>query len=345
MAMVDLTTLYRVKAKGRVYFYAWRGKGAPRLLCEPGTPAFIEEYAAALATRKQGDKTLLSGLVARYKASDDYLNLSDKTRESWLPWLDRIQIHFGELRLLQFDRSQMTPVIRKWRDGFKATPRSADMALQVFSRLLTFGQEEGRLSINVVTKIPRIYSVDRSGIIWTDDDLAELEKFAGKEVMWAARLAIFTGLRQGDLLRLSWSHVSEHAIEVRTRKTGTTALIPMHAELKTLLAAIPRRSPVILTNSDKRPWRGGFGSSWNKAITKAGIDKHFHDLRGTAATKLYLADLTIREIAQIMGWSERQVEAIIDRYVKRDELLKDRIRRMDANAKGTETAKPAAKPG
>ena len=45
-----------------------------------------------------------------------------------------------------------------------------------------------------------------------------------------------------------------------------------------------------------------------------------------------------------MGWSETDVEAIIHRYVNRDEILRDRIRRME-NASETPTVKPSVKPG
>jgi len=58
-------------------------------------------------------------------------------------------------------------------------------------------------------------------------------------------------------------------------------------------------------------------------------DLHFHDLRGTAATNFFRAGLLIREIAEIMGWAEDKVERLIDRYVKRDEILRDRIRRLE----------------
>ena len=44
---------------------------------------------------------------------------------------------------------------------------------------------------------------------------------------------------------------------------------------------------------------------------------HFHDLRGTAAFKFYTAGLSIRVIAEILAWSEDQVERIIRRYVGR----------------------------
>jgi integrase len=46
-------------------------------------------------------------------------------------------------------------------------------------------------------------------------------------------------------------------------------------------------------------------------------DLHFHDLRGTAATHFYIAGLSIRVIAEILAWSEAQVEKIIRRYVAR----------------------------
>jgi len=40
-----------------------------------------------------------------------------------------------------------------------------------------------------------------------------------------------------------------------------------------------------------------------------------------------------------MGWAEAHVEALIDRYVKRDELMKDMIRRLDENEASTRFAK------
>jgi DNA-directed RNA polymerase specialized sigma24 family protein len=53
----------------------------------------------------------------------------------------------------------------------------------------------------------------------------------------------------------------------------------------------------------------------------AGRDLHVHDLRGTVPTRFYVAGLAPREIAEAMGWSEDKVERLIDRHVKRDEIL------------------------
>ena len=344
---ITVKGVHTVKARGGVYRYAWRG--GPRLSAEPGTDTFLDELAAARATRLAGDRSKLSGLCAAYRASTAWTGLSDKTRQNWTPWLDRIQAKFGDAPLKAFDSPKAVPAIRKWLDTFAATPRSADVALQVFSRLLTFGAEEALVIENPCAKIRSIYRNDRSAIIWTADDLAALEAAASPEVMHAARLAALTGLRQADLLRLAWSHVGPLAIEIATGKSSgrKTTLIPIHAELRAALDQVPKRSTLVLTNTDGQPWKTGFGASWQAAKTRAGVDKHFHDLRGTAATKLYLAGFSFREIAEIMTWSEAAVEALINRYVKRDELLKDRIRRLDeqarANAKRTKTVKHAVK--
>jgi|SRR5581483_5419956 len=75
-----------------------------------------------------------------------------------------------------------------------------------------------------------------------------------------------------------------------------------------------------------------FGSSFNTAKHDAGIadkDLHFHDLRGTAATKFYIAGLPVRVIAEILAWSEDQVERIIRRYVARAAATKETIRKLN----------------
>jgi integrase len=141
-------------------------------------------------------------------------------------------------------------------------------------------------------------------------------------------------LRQGDLLRLPWSRIGDLAIETRTAKSGgkRTALIPITQNLRDLLATIPKRSTVVLTNTHGQPWKTGFGASWKDAVIRAGLeprDLHFHDLRGTAATNFYRAGFNSPEIAETLGWSQDKVESLINRYVKRDELLRDRIRRLE----------------
>jgi integrase len=80
----------------------------------------------------------------------------------------------------------------------------------------------------------------------------------------------------------------------------------------------------------------GFGSSFNKAKIDAEMndrDLHFHDLRGTAVTKFYIAGIPERVIAEIIGWSEEQVSKIIRKYVGRAAATRALIRQINEAGK------------
>jgi integrase len=144
-------------------------------------------------------------------------------------------------------------------------------------------------------------------------------------------LAAHTGLRESDLVRLAWSHVGEDAIVFATGKSRgrREAIIPLYDDLRAVLARIPKRSPTILTNTRARPWTiSGFATAYQRTKLKD-RDLHFHDLRGTAATKFYVAGLSIRVIAEILAWSEDQVERIIRRYVARTAATKAAIQQLN----------------
>jgi len=104
-----------------------------------------------------------------------------------------------------------------------------------------------------------------------------------------------------------------------------------------MLDAEKRRSPVILLNSEGKPWTAnGFRSSWRKACAKAGITGlTFHDLRGTAVTRLAIVGCTEPEIASITGHSIRDVRSILDsHYLSRDVALAEAaIRKLEAGTK------------
>src|SRR5262252_4162947 len=105
------------------------------------------------------------------------------------------------------------------------------------------------------------------------------------------------------------------------------------------MARAPGTSDQVLTNSRGRPWKAnGFGTAFDRAKIAAGMserDLHFHDLRGTAATRFYVAGLPERAIADIMGWEEDHVSSIIRRYVDRTAAIKDVIRQLNQAKKRT----------
>jgi integrase len=337
MVKVELKGIAKARAKGHVYWYAWRG--GPRLRGEPGSPEFHASYIEAIENRRTPDKRRFRFIVTDYKASADYKTLAESTREQWGKWLDRIAEHFGDLSIAQFDRPEkIRPVIRRWRNKWAETPRTADYALQVLSRVLAHAVDPlGKISSNPCEGIKHLYDNDRSEIIWTDADVAHIKATCSAEIAYAVDLAAYTGLRLGDLVRLSWSHVGDDVIVLTTGKSRhkREAIIPLYDGLRKVLARIPKRSTMILTSSKRRPWTvDGFGSSFNKAKIDAKMserDLHFNDLRGTAATKFYIAGFTMREIAETLAWEEASVEKIIHRYVSRSAAIKARIRKLEAS--------------
>jgi integrase len=293
------------------------------------------------------DTSRFRGIVSAYRASDDYKKLASATKRKWGPALDQVAQYFGDLRVAQFDRPEkIRPVIRRWRSRWQATPRTADLHLSVLSRVCSYAVDPlGKIAGNPCEGIKRLYSADRADTIWTPADIEQVKKTCTPEVSWAIDLAAHSGMRTTDLLRLCWSHVGDDSIVLRTSKSRfkREIIVPLHDGLRAVLAGIPKRSPQVLTNSLRRPWTvGSFESAIWRAKGKAGLggrDLHFHDLRGTAATQFYVKGLPIRVIAEILGWTEENVEKIIRKYVGRQAATRAVIEHMRTNA-----AKPAAKP-
>jgi integrase len=316
--------------------------GGPRLRGEPGSPEFIASYKEACEEAPTPDSARFRFVIAAYQASGEYKKLASSTKRNWTRWLDRISDYFGDLRIAQFDRSEkIRPVIRRWRNQWADKPRNADYAMQVLSRVLSYAVDPlGKIASNPCEGIKQLYHGDRSEIIWSESDIARLKETCAIEVAHAVDLAAHTGLRLGDLVRVSWSHVGADAITLTTGKSRhrREVIIPISDALRRILDGIPKRSTAILTNSRNRPWtENSFGSAFNRAKIDAGMDDrdlHFHDLRGTAATRFYIAGLSVRVVAEIMGWEEEYVEKIIRRYVGRNAATKAAIELLNRTDRG-----------
>ncbi|MGN5374623.1 tyrosine-type recombinase/integrase [Sphingomonas hankookensis] len=196
------------------------------------------------------------------------------------------------------------------------------------------------LPFNVLFDTDRLYDQDRSDIIWEAEHFAAFAKEASVEVQEAVDLAAATGLRRGDLVRLPWSAIGEHAIVWHTGKSRgrTLVTVPILPETKAIFARIKARHAVemaakrkdkrkplpdtVLSNSYWRPWTAmGLGSRFRDARDAAGITVHLHDLRGTFATRCMIAGLTDQEIADILGWSTKDVAKIRAKYVSQHRVV------------------------
>jgi integrase len=299
-AIVKLASGKRV-----TYWYAWR-KG-PRLVGEPGSPEFIASYTAAHASRREPDGSRFHSIIAGYKASQDFAGLEPRTKSDYLQHVARIEQAFGDMPLAALEDARVTRDFIEWRDGMAHSPRQADYGWMVLMRLLSWARARGITFYRPPERIERLYHADRSEKIWEEQHLAAFMAVASEPLRRALVLALETGQRQGDLLRLPWSAYDGIWIRLRQSKNGRPVNIPATRVLQGVLANTKPTATVILTNKRGMAWApNAFRKQWGDACRKAGITGlTFHDLRGTAVTRLAEAGCSAAEIASISAtWGQ-----------------------------------------
>ena len=335
----------RIKAKGlhwtpvtladgskKTYYYAWRG--GPRLNGEYGSPEFITSYNAAIATKVVVPEGKLLSLLQGYQASQDFLGLRERTRADYIKQIEKIEQKFGDAPVKALADPRTRGIFMDWRDELALrSKRQADYAWTVLARVLSWAKDRGKITVNPCECGGRVYHGTRVDFVWSVEDESAFLEHAPAHLHLPLLLALWTGQRQGDLLRLPWSAYNGASVRLRQSKTGARVEIPVGAPLKAALDAAKRRGPIILTSTDARPWTpDGFRASWGKACKKAAIAGiTFNDLRGTAVTRLALVGCTEAEIATITGHSLRDVRSILDaHYLHRDiELARSAITKLE----------------
>jgi integrase len=283
---------------------------------------FFVAYSRAHEERKKPPAGNLFSLIAAFKGSTDYTSLADKTRKDYLRYLKLIEEEFGTMPLSVVQDRRARGKFKEWRDDMAANPRKADYAWTVLARTLAVAKDRGLIAVNVCERGGRLYEADRAEKIWLPDHIKAFCGVASHELQFALLLALWTGQRQGTLIGIAWSqydgtHIRLQPNKQRRGKKKKRIAIPVGAPLKSALDACrpDNAEGAILRNTFGEPWTSdGFRASWGKAFDKAKLgdaDLHFHDLRGTAVTRLALSGCTTPQIAAITGHSPRDVDEIL----------------------------------
>ncbi|WP_337288623.1 tyrosine-type recombinase/integrase [Candidatus Methylomirabilis sp.] len=125
--------------------------------------------------------------------------------------------------------------------------------------------------------------------------------------LWAiVTLAMNTGMRQGEILGLTWADVDLQSRTVTLRKTKNNEcrIVPLNMEALKALTTITRPSdPFTPVFSG---WtRAKCTMSFVRACRQAGIaDFRFHDLRHHAASWLTMKGINQRTIEALCGWKD-----------------------------------------
>jgi integrase len=123
----------------------------------------------------------------------------------------------------------------------------------------------------------------------TNEEFDAFRALLPERIRVAMDLALLTGQRQGDILRLQWAQVSDEGIRFRQGKTGKKLLVGMSPTLAAVLAASKALPPdlprlYVIRRLNGRPYTSdGFRAIWQRTMRKyvaTGATRFtFHDIR------------------------------------------------------------------
>jgi len=126
-------------------------------------------------------------------------------------------------------------------------------------------------------------------------------------------LALSTGMRQGEIMGLTWEDVDLHQgrATLHETKNGERRVVPLPGKALELLKehSKVRRLDTNLLFPGKNPKKPmDLRAPWEAALKKAGIeDFRFHDLRHSAASYLAMNGASLAEIAEVLGHKTLQM--------------------------------------
>lgn len=236
----------------------------------------------------------------------------------------RIKPALGTKRITELNKTD----VARFHHGMRASPRQANHALAVLSKMLslceTWGLRPDRS--NPCRHIKKFPEVVRSRFL-SPGELARLgaslteAETTGQEphgAIIAIKLLAFTGCRCGEIVGLVWNHVDldRAVINLPDAKAGARIVV-LGAPALALLAGLNRNSEWVIEAEPGKPLTySALARTWQRIRKKAGLDNiRLHDLRhgyGTAAGGLGLNAFMVRDL---LG---HKTLAMSGRYVERD---------------------------
>ena len=124
-------------------------------------------------------------------------------------------------------------------------------------------------------------------------------------------IAITTGARRGELLRLCWTDIDfeRQTAYVITSKNGESKVLPLTNSVIEELKKFNHNDKSLIFCSEIKPDKPYiFFKQWNRVRDEAElIDFRFHDLRHTTASYLAQNGATLLEIADVLGHKQIEV--------------------------------------
>lgn len=292
---------------GGKYWRFRRGDLKAALPGKPGDPAFHARYGELLALSEsepaEKDSGTFSWLIAEYRASAEFAALRPLTRLDYDKTLTLIEQELGTEPFKLTTRAMIKAV----RDDHAATPRKAHKIKQMASRLYSWADESDLVPADFnPAKMKRLKVRQKAISPWSDEEIA---LFLGKAPLWLQTpilLALYTGQRREDVVRMTWADYQGSIIRVKQSKTGEPLDLACHKALRSHLSAVRTAfGGPIARNAKGRPFTA---NSLSQAVRRLvneieGMpkDRSLHGLRYAAAARLDEAGCALSEAVAVLG--------------------------------------------
>lgn len=236
---------------------------------------------------KEDDSTRLFSVIARRYVREVYPTKAVRTRLD----NDKEMVHlmrvFGHMPI-----DVIMPMhIREYMDirGQVAKVR-ANREKALFSHIFNKAREWGYTAAqNPCQGVRGFKETGRSRYV-TDDEFAQVKAHAHPTVIDAMDLALLTGQRPADVLKLKRTDIRDGALHLVQNKTGARLAIEITGELAAVIARINERpreaiSAFLIQDDNGQPLtQHALRSRFDKARDLAKVSFQFRDIRAKAAT-------------------------------------------------------------
>ncbi len=249
---------------------------------------------------------------------------------SWKNMMPRIVARFMGRMLADIKATEIQEFYNELLvdSGQNGSPANANryrtLLLLIFNKAKLWGDFFGDNPVKAVTR--KKEDNERTRYL-EPEEMVRLLEAADVETRSVLLIAILTGMRRGELLRLDWKHVMFSAGVIRVVKTKAEKprSIPISPKLKEVLETLGPRSQGLVINLGKAALRSRF----DRARTRAGlVDFKFHDTRHTFASYFAMKTRDMLTLQRVLGHA---TPAMTGRYAHlADEHIAAQMASMDS---------------
>lgn len=212
-------------------------------------------------------------------------------------------------------------VCRRFRDGWKLSPRTASKELERLRAFFRFCVENEWLTKNSAKSIkaPQVRVAPR--IPFNEIEVQNILAHAKDDRELAFVLTLrHTGLRIGDASLLRTNSLSENRIHLYTTKSGAPVSILVPPTLLTLLKKLPPTGGYFFLRGDSTSMHTT-ADLWRRSIKRmcksAGVfPDHPHRFRHTLAADLLMKGASVEDVAAILGNSPQIVVKYYSQWIR-----------------------------